>query len=49
MSFSRMPTLEAQDGRITCMGFLDELNDKAEELGTRPRKDSKLHRTRRRT
>jgi hypothetical protein len=28
-----MPTLEAQDGRITSMGFLDELKDKAEEFG----------------
>jgi hypothetical protein len=28
-----MPTLEAQDGRITTMGFLDERKDKAEEFG----------------
>jgi hypothetical protein len=28
-----MPTLEAQDGRITSMGFPDELKDKAEEFG----------------
>jgi hypothetical protein len=28
-----MSTLEAQDGRITSMGFLDELKDKAEEFG----------------
>jgi hypothetical protein len=28
-----MPTLEAQDGRITSMGFLDELKDNAEEFG----------------
>jgi hypothetical protein len=28
-----MPTLEAQDGRSTSMGFLDELKDKAEEFG----------------
>ena len=28
-----MPTLEAQDGRITIMGSMDELKDKAEEFG----------------
>jgi len=28
-----MPPLEAQDGRITIMGFLDELKDKGEESG----------------